>query len=185
METRVSVNSGESYHTSGSATRGESYRTSGSFTRGESYRISGKFLSKRGLFAVLFYTYRSENYGSAKIEIKQGAKLQQARLIGASDAVNRRRGALAPAGVGGGFLPTTDGRMAPAAYRGGGHRRLLYTIDMKYVRNLAKADDNVMSVSPQNGKSVRPFVGIIVLVNGRKYCIPLSSPKKKFENKTN
>ena len=35
--------------------------------------------------------------------IKQGAKLQQARLIGASDAVNRRRGALAPAGVGGGF----------------------------------------------------------------------------------
>ena len=33
--------------------------------------------------------------------IKQGAKLQQARLIGASDAVNRRRGALAPAGVGG------------------------------------------------------------------------------------
>ena len=34
---------------------------------------------------------------------KQGAKLQQARLIGASDAVNRRRGALAPAGVGGGF----------------------------------------------------------------------------------
>ena len=35
--------------------------------------------------------------------VKQGAKLQQARLIGASDAVNRRRGALAPAGVGGGF----------------------------------------------------------------------------------
>lgn len=64
-------------------------------------------------------------------------------------------------------------------------RLKLYTIDMKYVRNLAKADDNVMSVSPQNGKSVRPFVGIIVLVNGRKYCIPLSSPKKKFENKKN
>ena len=35
--------------------------------------------------------------------IKQGAKLQQARLIGASDVVNKRRGALAPAYVGGGF----------------------------------------------------------------------------------
>ena len=50
---------------------------------------------------------------------KQGAKLQQARLIGASDAVNKRRGALAPAEAGGEFLSTTDGRMAPAAYRGG------------------------------------------------------------------
>ena len=59
------------------------------------------------------------------LHIKRGAKLQQARLIGASDDVNKRRGALAPAGVGGGFKPTTDGRMEPAAYRGGGHRRLL------------------------------------------------------------
>ena len=64
-------------------------------------------------------------------------------------------------------------------------RLRLYTIDMKYVRNLAKADDNVMSVSPQSGKAIRPFVGIIVLVNEKKYCIPLSSPKKKFENKKN
>ena len=58
--------------------------------------------------------------------IKQEAKLQQARLIGASDDVNKRRGALALAGVGVVFNPTTDGRMSPAAYRGGGHRRLLY-----------------------------------------------------------
>lgn len=129
MEAEVSVNSGESYHTSGSATRGESYRTSGSFTRGESYRISGKIMSKRGLFAVLFYTYRGE-------------KMEQPRLK-------------------------------------------LYTIDMKYVINLSKADDNVMSVSSQIAKAVRPFVGIIVLINDRKYCIPLSSPKKKFENKKN
>ena len=56
---------------------------------------------------------------------------------------------------------------------------------MKYVRDLAKADDNVMSVSPQTDKRNRPFVGILVLVNGRKYCIPLSSPKPKFENKKN
>jgi protein AbiQ len=61
----------------------------------------------------------------------------------------------------------------------------LYEIDMKYVRDLAKADDNVMSVSPQLNKSSRPFVGILVLVNGHKYCVPLSSPKPKFENKKN
>ena len=60
--------------------------------------------------------------------LKQGAKLQQARLIGASDNVNKRRGALAPAGIGGGFKPTTDGRMEPAAYRSGGHRRLLLSM---------------------------------------------------------
>ena len=47
-------------------------------------------------------------------EVKRGAKLQQARLIGARDDVNKRRGALAPADVGGGFKPTTDGRMSPA-----------------------------------------------------------------------
>lgn len=34
----------------------------------------------------------------------------------------------------------------------------LYLIDMKYIRNLAKADDHVMSVSPQAGKETRPFV---------------------------
>jgi protein AbiQ len=56
---------------------------------------------------------------------------------------------------------------------------------MKYVRNLAKVDDNVMSVSPQLNKSSRPFVGILVLVNGRKYCVPFSSPKPKFKDKKN
>jgi len=28
-------------------------------------------------------------------------------------------------------------------------------------------------------------VGVIVLVNGKKYCVPLSSPKPKFESKKN
>jgi len=69
MEAQVSIKSGESYHISGSATRGESYRISGSVTRGESYRISGSFNNKRGLFAVLFYTYWGECYESAKTEI--------------------------------------------------------------------------------------------------------------------
>lgn len=60
-----------------------------------------------------------------------------------------------------------------------------YEIDMKYVRNLSKVDDNVMSVSPQLNKENRPFVGIIVLVNKKKYCVPLSSPKPKYQNKKN
>lgn len=41
----------------------------------------------------------------------------------------------------------------------------LYHIDMKYVRDLARADDKVMSVSPQVGKESRPFVGIVVICN--------------------
>lgn len=33
----------------------------------------------------------------------------------------------------------------------------LYLIDMKYIRNLAKVDDHVMSVSPQAGKKQDPL----------------------------
>lgn len=55
----------------------------------------------------------------------------------------------------------------------------LYNMDLKYIRNLAKVDDNVMSISPQVNKEARPFVGIIVICNEKKYCIPLSSPKAK------
>ena len=40
-----------------------------------------------------------------------------------------------------------------------------------------------MSISPQRGKENRPFVGVIILVNGVEYCIPLTSPKDKFRNK--
>lgn len=55
----------------------------------------------------------------------------------------------------------------------------LYLIDIKYIRNLAKADDHVMSVSPQINKEKRPFVGIVIICEKQKYCIPLSSPKPK------
>ncbi len=56
-----------------------------------------------------------------------------------------------------------------------GQERLnLYQIDMKYIRNLHRADDNVSSVSPQIGKQHRIYVGIIVLCNNRKYLIPIS-----------
>lgn len=61
-----------------------------------------------------------------------------------------------------------------------------YIINLKYIRELAKYDDNVMSISPQIGKSTRPFLGVITVINNKKYCIPLTSPKKKFiNNKSN
>ena len=57
----------------------------------------------------------------------------------------------------------------------------VYRIDMKYIRNLHNIDDRVLSVSPQIGKDERPFLGIIVMCNKHKYCVPLSKPKKKHE----
>lgn len=60
-----------------------------------------------------------------------------------------------------------------------------YSVDMKYIRDLAKADDNVLSVSPQNNKETRPFLGIILVCNNKSYCIPLTSPKAKHNNMKN
>ncbi len=56
---------------------------------------------------------------------------------------------------------------------------------MKYIRNLAKADDNVMSVSLQIEKENRPFVGIVIVCENYEYCIPLSSPKPKHGSMKN
>lgn len=52
-------------------------------------------------------------------------------------------------------------------------------MDMKYVRDLHNADDRVQSVSPQIHKSNRPFVGVVVVCDTHKYCIPLDHPKEK------
>ena len=60
-----------------------------------------------------------------------------------------------------------------------------YQVDMKYIRELAKADDKVMSVSPQNHKETRPFVGVIIICNDKQYCIPLTSPKLKHQTMNN
>lgn len=51
----------------------------------------------------------------------------------------------------------------------------LYNVNLKYIRNLHNVDDNVPSISPQIGKQARPFLGIIVLINGSKFCIPFTS----------
>ncbi len=52
-------------------------------------------------------------------------------------------------------------------------------MDMKYVRDLHKADDRVQSVSPQIHKNNRPFVGVIVVCEDHLYCVPLDHPKEK------
>lgn len=57
---------------------------------------------------------------------------------------------------------------------------------MKYIRDLHNADSNVMSQSPQVNKDTRRYVGIIMVFNGNKYCIPISSgTKEKFQTKKN
>ena len=61
----------------------------------------------------------------------------------------------------------------------------LFTMDMKYVRNLHNADDRVQSVSPQIHKSNRPFVGVVVICDKQKYCIPLDHPKSKHYEMNN
>lgn len=58
----------------------------------------------------------------------------------------------------------------------------LYQIDMKYNRNLANHDDNVLSVSPQVGKEQRPYIGILIMINGKQYCAPITSAKPKHNN---
>ena len=60
----------------------------------------------------------------------------------------------------------------------------LYYVDKKYIRDLSKVDDRVLSVSPQAGKETRPFVGIVVIMEEKEYCIPLTSPKSKFDIKS-
>lgn len=57
----------------------------------------------------------------------------------------------------------------------------VYRIDMKYIRNLHNIDDRIFSVSPQIGKDERPFLGIIIICNDHKYCVPMSKPKKMHD----
>lgn len=55
-----------------------------------------------------------------------------------------------------------------------------YTVKINYIRNLMNIDHkNIMSVSSQRGKNKRVFVGIVIMVDNHKYCIPLSSIEEK------
>ena len=63
------------------------------------------------------------------------------------------------------------------------HKRLnLYRVDMKYIRDLQKADNKVLSVSPQINKEKRVFIGTVVVNNNQLYLIPLSHAKPKHIN---
>lgn len=65
-------------------------------------------------------------------------------------------------------------------------RLSMYTVNMKYIRNLHnQGDDRVFSVSPQIGKETRPFIGIVIICDDKQYCIPLSSPKTKHQSMKN
>ena len=55
----------------------------------------------------------------------------------------------------------------------------LWKVDLKYNQDLSRYDENVMSISPQLGKENRPFIGILIMVNGKQYCAPITSPKPK------
>lgn len=60
-------------------------------------------------------------------------------------------------------------------------RLKLYTLNTNYSAQLEKTDSKVMAVSP-NGKQNRPFVGIVLVLKDKQYCIPFSSAKKKHIN---
>lgn len=62
-------------------------------------------------------------------------------------------------------------------------RLKLYNVNLKYIRNLHQVDNHVPSISPQIGKQSRPFLGVVIMVNGAKYCIPLSSNSAKKNKK--
>ena len=60
----------------------------------------------------------------------------------------------------------------------------IYDVNLKYIRDLHNVDSNVASQSPQIGKSDRVYLGIIVVIDNKKYCIPFSSgTKEKYQHK--
>ena len=56
-----------------------------------------------------------------------------------------------------------------------------YKVKMKYVRNLQNVDssNNILSVSSQRHKNKRLFLGVVIMLDNHKYCIPLSSVEEK------
>ncbi len=52
-----------------------------------------------------------------------------------------------------------------------------FTVDEKYIQHLKKSDHKV----PNNYSEAKPFVGILLSVNGLDYIAPLTSAKPKHE----
>jgi protein AbiQ len=59
----------------------------------------------------------------------------------------------------------------------------LYRTDSDYCEFLRKVDTRVPYI--QDEKAMRPFVGILLTVNGLDYFAPLTSPKPKHKNMKN
>lgn len=53
----------------------------------------------------------------------------------------------------------------------------LYTIDREYIRYLQKAEKQVINSDEEQYVKERPYVGIVLEINGFNYFAPLSSPK--------
>lgn len=58
-----------------------------------------------------------------------------------------------------------------------------YRVDEKYCDFLRKNDTRVPNFAAD--KSTRPFVGIVLSINGYNYYAPLTSPKSKHINMKN
>lgn len=56
-----------------------------------------------------------------------------------------------------------------------------YHIEDDYIRYLRQYDDKVA----ENKQERRPYVGVVLDVNGIKYCAPFTSPKPKHQKMKN
>jgi protein AbiQ len=54
---------------------------------------------------------------------------------------------------------------------------LFYTVDNQYIAHLKTVDSKV----PNNYNAIKPFVGIVLEINGFKYLAPLTSPKPNHD----
>ena len=59
------------------------------------------------------------------------------------------------------------------------NRFSIYTINSNYLNYLHQYDDRVPTEHDETFAKKRPFIGIIVVVDGLNYVLPLTSPKKK------
>lgn len=60
------------------------------------------------------------------------------------------------------------------------HQKLkFYTLNKRYYHYLAQFDKRIMSID--DSKSHRPFVGVLLSINGADYYAPLTSPKLKHQ----
>ena len=60
----------------------------------------------------------------------------------------------------------------------------LYKVDPLYIKALRDESKGGDSRAYKEDKTQRPYVGVVTVCNGQKYCIPLTSNKEKFSKMT-